>query len=309
MQKLTGLIAATYTPMHDDGSLKLETVDILAERLVTDGVNGAFLCGTTGEFASLTLDERKRVCERWTSVRDGDFRIVPHVGGTSVPESRELAAHAQANGADAIACIAPFFFRPTTTEDLVAYCVDVASAAPDLPFYFYHLPALTGVLLPMAEFLRLGAESIPTLAGVKFSHVDLADFAECLSLDHRRFDVLFGCDEMLLAALAFGCAGAVGTTYGFAAPLFNSIIESFASGDLATARRLQTRCVEMVNIFVRLGGHRAMKATMKISGIDCGPVRSPMRPLTYDELTVLSAELAAIGFGEYRRDAVSDRSA
>ncbi len=302
MTKLTGLIAATYSPMNEDGSLRLEPIEALSEHLVRGGVTGAFLCGTTGEFSSLSVAERKAICERWASVRSKGFHIVQHVGGLSVEESRDLAAHAQTNGADAFSAIAPYFFKPSSVQDLVAYCKSVASAAPDLPFYYYHLPALTGVHLPMIEFLRLASSQIPNLAGIKFSHTDLADLAECQVFEGGRFDLLFGCDEILLAGLTFGCEGAVGSTYGFVAPLYQAIRSAFEDGDIKAARRLQTKSAELVSIFRRFGGHRAMKSVMKIVGIDCGPVRSPLCPLSDEEFTVFSAELAAFGFDDCRRN-------
>ena len=309
MQRLTGLIAATYTPSHSDPRRNDEAVEALAKRLPEDGVAGVFICGTTGEFASITTDECRRTCERWVQATRGDFPVVQHVGGTSLEDSQALAAHAQEVGADAIACIAPYFFRPASVEDLVEYCAAVAAAAPERPFYYYHLPALTGVSFPMAEFLRVARSRIPTLAGIKFSHWNLSDFLECIEFEDRRYNMLFGCDEMLLGGLATGCDGAVGTTYGFAAPLYRAILDAFAAGDIDSARRLQARSVEMINIFCRHGGHRAMKAVMKIVGIDCGSIRRPLAPISEEEFTVISAELAAIGFDEYRSGSLRQEEA
>ncbi len=300
-RKLTGLIAAPYTPMRPDGSLALDTIDALAERLVADGVNGAFPCGTTGEFSSLTADERRSVCRRWVDAAAGtDLAIVAHVGGTSIAECRALAESAQSVGADAIACIAPYFFTPASTSDLVEFCAGVAAGAPELPFYFYHLPALSGVHLSVVEFLERSASVIPNLAGVKFSDTDLMELARCVALEGGRYNILFGCDEILLSGLAFGCDGAVGTTYAFAAPLYLRLLDAFAAGDWSTARELQLQSMSFIDVFLRYGGHRAMKAAMKLTGIDCGPVRRPLRPLERDEYDAMAKELERIGFSGVR---------
>ena len=95
---LRGLIAATHTPLNDDGSLHLDRIDSLAERLIRDEVGGAFICGTTGEFASLTVDERMQVAGRWREVVGSELRLVVHVGHTSLPDCRALASHAQIPG-------------------------------------------------------------------------------------------------------------------------------------------------------------------------------------------------------------------
>ncbi len=195
--------------------------------------------------------------------------------------------------------MAPCFFKPATTEDLAAFCAQIAAAAPNLPFYYYHLPALTGVTLPVLDFLKAGAQRIRTLAGVKFTDRDLMDFGQCLALEDGKFDMLFGRDEMLLSALALGARGAVGTTYNFAAPLYHSIIESYESGEMATAQREQTRAMELVGVLEKFDVYSAGKAIMKMIGLDCGPVRLPLRPLTDNECGQLRAELDRIGFFSY----------
>src|SRR5262249_39706172 len=144
----------------------------------------------------------------------------------------------------AIAALSPSYFKPRSVEALVACCAEVASAAPALPFYYYDIPTMTGVSLPMPDFLAAGAERIPTLAGLKFTNSDRRAYRRCLHAGGGRFDLPWGYDEMLLAALAVGAKGAVGSTYNYAAPLYRRVMAAFAAGDLATARREQYRSVE-----------------------------------------------------------------
>ncbi len=91
----------------------------------------------------------------------------------------------------------------------------IASAAPSLPFYYYHLPVLTGVAMDMVEFLRLGEETIPNLAGIKYTAHTQHEFQACLNYKNGKFDVLYGYDEMLLGALMVGAKGAIGSTLHF----------------------------------------------------------------------------------------------
>src|ERR1019366_7251296 len=210
--RLTGLVAAPHTPMNADGSLNPDAIALQAALLQEAGVNGAFICGTTGESLSLAVTERMTVMEAWELAVDEDFPIVVHVGGNSLVESRALAAHADECGADAIAVMAPNFFKPTL-DDLIAYCGAIAEAAPDTPFYYYDIPTMTGMSIPTARFLEQAAKSIPTLHGIKFTNNDLMSLQECLAL--KEFDIVFGYDELLLAGLTFGVRGAVGSTYNF----------------------------------------------------------------------------------------------
>lgn len=294
--RLTGLIAAPYTPLKQDGSLNLSMIDKLAESLVSNGVTGAFVCGTTGEGVSLTNEERRAVAERWQQVSGKKLRVIVHVGHTSAAEARTLAAHAEKIGAWGVGCLAPFFFKPGNVEDLAAFCTEVAAGAPGLPFYYYQIPSMTGVSLSAADFLRAAAPRIPNLAGVKFTFENLMDFAECLRLDGGRYDIVFGRDEILVAGLAIGARGAIGSTYNFMAPIFHGIIAAFEKGDLTTAREKQAAANAIIQIFIRYGGLPAGKAMMKMIGLDCGPVRLPLRTLSDAQQVQLKNDLEAAGF-------------
>ncbi|HOW64672.1 MAG TPA: dihydrodipicolinate synthase family protein [Candidatus Paceibacterota bacterium] len=294
--RLKGLIAAPFTAMQPDGSLSLGLIQQQAMRLAEDGVRGAFICGTTGEGLSLTTEERIQVAERWVKVAPKDLKVIVHVAHNSLGESRQLAAHAQQIGAAAIATVGPTFFRPSSVEQLVDFCAATAEAAPGLPFYYYHIPVMTGIHLPMVEFLRLGSTRIPNLAGIKFTDENLMSYMQCLRFEDGRFNILFGRDEILLAALALGATGMVGSTYNYMAPLYHKVIDAFTAGDLDAARRWQMHAIRIIAIMIRHGGLPANKAIMSLIGMDCGPVRPPLRNLTVKEFESLREDLAQLGF-------------
>lgn len=293
-RRLTGLIAPPFTAMHDDGSLNLDMIEKQAEALVESGVVGVFVCGTTGESMSLTVEERMRIAERWREVAGQELTVIVHVGHTCLSDCKALAEHAQRIGADAIAAMGPCFFKPGTVEDLVSFCLEIASAAPKTPFYYYHIPSMTGVRFAMGDFLEAAVDRIPTLAGIKFTYEDLMDFGRCLRFGGGRFNMLFGRDEMLLASLAIGGRGAVGTTYNFAAPIYRRIIESYEAGDMEGAQEAQALACDMIAIIHRFGGLSAMKAVMRMIGIDCGPARLPLAGLPQSRYEELYTELERI---------------
>ena len=171
-----GLIAAPFTAMDCRGELNLGQVVEQSLSLHDSGVRGAFICGTTGEGSSLTLSERKRLAKQWCDVRPQGLKIIVHVGHTCLREAKELAGHAQEVGADAVAAIAPYFFKPATIQMLGQWCRELALASPDLPFYYYHMPQISGVNLPMEQFITQEAPRIPNFAGIKFTHENLYDF-------------------------------------------------------------------------------------------------------------------------------------
>ena len=293
------ILAAPHTPMRGDGAIHIDRVEALAGSLVASGVSGVFVCGSTGEFASLSTDERMQVAQRWVEVAAGRLRVLVHVGHTSIADCRALAEHAQRIGADGIGALAPFFFKPTCVAETVDFCCEVAAAAPELPFYFYHIPARSGVDLPMIELLESAGPRIPTLQGMKFTAEKLNDYLLCLRADGGRYEMFFGRDEMLLAGLALGATAAVGTTYNYAAPLYIRIAEAFAAGDLTAARDDQARSAEMIRVMKRTGVMQASKAMMRMIGVDCGPLRPPMKNLSDEQVAELRGGLERIGFLEW----------
>jgi len=297
-ERFTGLIAAVHTPMTSTGELDLDAVAGQARLLTAGELDAVFVAGTTGEGLSLSVAERKALVERWRSEAP-DMPLIVHVGALSIADSRELADHAARSGANAIAAVGPCYHKPATVADLVAFCAEVAGTAPDLPFYYYHIPSLSGVKLSVRDFLSAGVERIASLAGAKFSDPDLMDFARCVRLEGGRFNMLFGLDEMLLSALVLGADGAVGAGYNFAAPLYLRIIRAVESGDLPAAREAQAMSAELMTLFSAGGGVPAGKAIMKMIGLDLGPVRPQLRTLSDEEFAALRDELQAIGFFEY----------
>lgn len=297
---ITGLVPATFTPMHDDGSLNLAPVGPTVDRLAAQGVSALFTCGSTGESASLTTAERQATLEAFVTAAAGRLPVIAHVGHTSLADARALASHAQQVGAAAIAALPPFYVKPGSVQVLVDCMAEIASAAPDLPFYYYHIPGLTGVNLDMVDFLRQGSQRIPTLVGIKYSSPTLYELQACIAFDGGRFNILFGVDEMLLSGLAAGAHGAVGSTFNFAAPLYQQIMAAFAAGDLATAQRLQLLSAQMVLKVV--GSYRplpGLKAILGFAGPSYGPARLPQVALSPAEIASLRADMAELGFLEW----------
>ncbi len=289
---LTGLLAAAFTPMHEDTSLNLELVEPYARHLEASGVTGVFVAGTTGEAPSLSFQERRDLATRWIEAGHAhNLKVVIQVGHNCQWEACALAQQASRFGADAIAAHAPTFFKPANAEQLVDFVAPIAAAADDLPFYFYDLPSFTCVSLPMVDFLRLGKPRMPNLRGLKYSHLDMVGLQQCLALD-GDFEVLFGIDEALLAALVLGVRGAIGSNYNFAAPLYLRILKAFEAGDLETARREQSKAVALVKQVASYGFIPAAKTLMSRLGLDCGPVRPPLRPLDVEQLRQLQESVA-----------------
>ncbi|WP_414663940.1 dihydrodipicolinate synthase family protein [Horticoccus sp. 23ND18S-11] len=297
--QLRGLIAATFTPFRADGGLHLARVKPVIDAVIAQGAAGLYVCGSTGEGPLLTTEERLLLAEASVKAAAGRVPVVVQVGHNSIVEARRIAAHAQTIGADAISATPPGYFKPDSMDTFLACMAEVAGGAPKLPFYYYHIPVLTGVRFDMIEFLRLGGSRIPTLRGIKFSDATLHEMLACIEFDGGRYDILFGIDEMLLAGLAFGARGAVGSTYNFAAPLYRRIIAAFERGDVAEARRWQSLSAAMVRIIIGNGGRGGLKAAMALVGADCGTSRLPTVTCTPAQRVKMKQELTELGFFDW----------
>jgi len=297
---LHGLVTATHTPFHADGTLNPAAIEAQAAHMLKNGVRTVFINGSTAESSSLTVEERLTLAQRWMDVTRGtDLRVVIHVGANALADSRVLAAQAQKLGAPAIAALAPSYYKPRSLAVLIDCCADIAAAAAETPFYFYDIPALTNVNFSMAEFLEKAPARIPTLAGIKFTNPDLMAYQVCLRADGGKWDVPFGVDEHMLGALAMGAKGAVGSGFNFAAPIYSRMIAAFERGDMAAAREEQFRGVRLIQLFASLGYMAAAKAAMGFLGVNVGPARLPNANLTPEQITKLRAELETMGFFDW----------
>lgn len=293
-----GLVAAPFTPFHADLSVNLDVIPGYARLLRENGVSAAFVCGTTGEGMSLTQAERMAVAEAWIRQADDKLRVIVHVGHNCLTDAQELSRHAAEVGASAIAACAPSFFKPRDHDELVDWCTRLAGAAPSVPFYYYNIPSMTGVSLKVAPFLAKAQAVIPSLEGVKYTHEDLADYQECVKFDGRRYDILFGRDELLLEGWELQALGAVGSTYNYAAPLYAKLLAHLEAGRAADARALQDQAIRMIAICNSVGVSHlaASKSLMALLGVDCGPTRPPVRTIDKAQFADLQRQLGAMDF-------------
>lgn len=297
-KKIEGLIAAAFTPFYEDGSINKEMIPVLVNKLVKEGVKGIFVCGSNGEGPNMTLEERKLVAEEFVKAAAGRLLIIVHVGHSCIADARSLAAHAAEIGADAVASVAAFYFKPGSVQTLVSCMADIASAAPKLPFYYYHIPHLTGVGMDMREFLELAGDVIPNLAGIKYTATTLQEYQSCLNFEGGRYDILYGVDELLLPALAVGAKAAIGSTYTFAAPLYHATMEAFRKGDMKAARESHAYMVEVIRVLLKYPPIPGQKAIMKMMGWDLGPCRLPLTTLSQESYDEFYNQLAELSFFE-----------
>jgi 4-hydroxy-tetrahydrodipicolinate synthase len=290
--ELRGVLSAMCTPFASDGRVDEVALRELTEGTIQAGVHGLVPCGSTGEFVTLSTEERKRVVEVVVEQSRGRVPVVPHVGSTSTATAIELARHAQSVGADAVMAVNPYY-EPLALEEVYAYFRDLSDAV-DLPIVIYNLPGGTGTNL-RPDFLARMAREIGNVKYVKDSSGDLSQVSELLYAYGKDITVFNGWDTITYSGLALGTKGAV---WGAAnamprqcADLFNLV----GAGKLVEARALWEKMWPVMQFLVTEGYVASVKAGAKLVGFRVGAPRPPVRPLSATRVEELRRRLIEAG--------------
>ena len=295
----SGLVAATVTPMDGRGDINLEPIPRVLDYLERTGIVGIYILGSTGEGMMLTDDERRAVAEEYVRHAKGRFKTVVQVGHNSMRVSGELAAHAESIGADAVSATPPGYFKPGGEVGLVEAMREIVEAAPATPFYYYHIPFLSGVVIDPMRFTDIAMDRLPTFVGIKYSDAATLYNLPLLQKVAPGLEFLAGSDEAYLQSVAQGYKGAVGSTYNYAAPIYHRVREALEAGRFDEAREWQGRAMRMIDTIFSTCGRAGLKAMMGMVGVDCGPSRRPIEPATPEQLDTLRSELTKMGWFEW----------
>ncbi len=300
MEKIVGLIDAPFTPFYANGEVNYEPIGTYAKMLQKNGLKGVFINGSSGEGYMLTEEERMKLTERWLEAAPEGFKVIVHVGSCCVKSSRKLAEHAQKMGAWGVGAMAPPFPKINRVEELVKYVEEIAAGAPDLPFYYYHIPAFNGAYLSMVKFLEAVDGRVPNFAGIKYTFESLYEYNQCRLYKNGKYDMLHGQDETILPCLAMGGAqGGIGGTTNYNGRELVGILDAWKNGNLALARERQNFAQEVINVICNYRGNIvAGKRIMKLIGLDLGKNRTPFQNMTDEEEIRMREQLEAIGFFE-----------
>ncbi len=272
----SGIIPALLTPFAPDGGLNLPALEDLTEFVLEAGVDGLYLCGSAGEGLLLSEDERRAVAETVAARVSGRVPVIVHVGALATSTSARLARHAREAGADAVASIPPFYY-PLGEAEILGHYREIARAA-DLPLYAYNIPALTNVNLGSGLLERLFREDI--IQGVKYTSSNQLDFRKLVENCDGELNLFSGPDEMLLPFLVMGGHGGIGTAYNCFPDLFVGLYEAWCAGDMSRAQELQYQVDRFILCLLPFGVIPAVKRVTAWSGVDCGPPRMPLQPLS-----------------------------
>lgn len=291
LDKFKGIFPAFLACYGDDGKVSPERVRALTEMLIQKGVTGLYVGGSSGECIYQSVEERKLVLENVVAQAAGRIVIIAHVACNNTADSRELAAHAESLGVDAIAAIPPIYFH-LPDEAVAKYWNDISSAAPNTDFIIYNIPQLAGTALN-SGLLRTMLKN-PRVIGVKNSSMPIQD----IEMWRDEGAIVFnGPDEQLLSGLAAGAIGGIGGTYAVMPELYLKIFRLVNEGRIPEARAIQDECCHIIYAMCSCKGnmYAVIKEIIRInSGVNAGSVRQPLLALAPEDTDKVASIAAKV---------------
>lgn len=294
MSKLIyGILPALCTPFDDHLKLATIRVPALVRSLLDAGSTGFFVCGGTGEGRTMSVAERRDMCEAATRSVARQVPVIFHVGGTTTEDAVALSRMAKSIGADAVGSVAPTD-QPNNLDAAVRHYAAIGSAG-DLPFYVYWLAKDADQGVTPARFLD-AMKQVPNFAGVKFTDPNFYLFQQLIDLSKGQINAITGPDELCVAGMAMGSDGAIGTTYNIMPKLFVTMRKDFFAGRIHEATAAQVNANRVIALLITVGVLAGVKAMLGWRGTPVGPPRAPLVPLTPENETRLQDGLAAFTF-------------
>jgi 4-hydroxy-tetrahydrodipicolinate synthase len=288
-----GVLTALVTPFRED-EIDEAALRALVDRQIEAGIDGLVPCGSTGESATLSHAEHRRVVEIVVHATRGRVPVVAGTGSNNTREAIELTRYAKEAGADGALLISPYYNKPTQ-EGLFLHYAEIARRTA-FPLVLYNVPGRTASNMLPATVARLA--DLEQVVGIKEACGNLAQISEVVDRCPDHFSVLSGDDALTLPILAVGGKGVISTTSNVAPAEMVSLVRSFRAGDVDTARRCHLRLLPLFDALFAETNPIPVKAALQLTGAIGPEIRLPLTPLTEpnrERLQVVLKELGLIG--------------
>ncbi len=286
----TGSLVAIITPFRD-GRIDEHALGDLIEWQIANGTDGIVPCGTTGESATLTHEEHKRVVELTVEVVKRRVPVIAGTGSNATEEAIALTRHARSAGADAALLISPYYNKPSQ-EGLYRHHKAIAEAV-EMPQILYNIPGRTAVNLAPATVARLA--QCRNIVGIKEGAGSLQQVSEIVQACGSRFTVLSGDDALTLPMMAVGATGVITVTANVAPADMAAMVDAWAAGDMAKARVLHYRLYPLFQVLFVETNPIPVKQALALMGRATADVRLPLCPMAQENLDTLARAMKDYG--------------
>lgn len=283
---LCGVMAALLTPFDGQQKLDKESLRRLVRFNLSQGVDGLYVGGSTGEAFVQSGAERQEVLEIVAEEAKGKMTLIAHVGCVSTLESQQLAQAAAGCGYDAVSAVTPFYY-PFSFEEHCAHYQAIIESADGLPMVVYNIPALSGVKLTLDQINTL--VTLPGVGALKQTSGDLYQM-EQIRRAHPDLVLYNGYDEIFASGLLAGADGGIGSTYNIMGWRYQGIVQALKAGDVAKAQQLQCECNKVIDLLIKTGVFRGLKTVLHYMDVVSEPLcRKPFAPVDEKFLPELKA--------------------
>jgi 4-hydroxy-tetrahydrodipicolinate synthase len=281
-----GVLPALITPFTRDNKVDKEGLRQNIEFLIKNGVSGIVPCGTTGESATLSIEEHEKVIE--IAIECSKVPVIAGTGSNNTTEALELTRSAMDAGADAALLITPYYNKPND-RGMLAHFKKIANEV-DIPIILYNVPSRTGINLKPEVVAELAKES--NIIGVKEASGNLDQVTRILELTHDEdFEVISGDDGLTLPIMAIGGAGVISVVANVAPKLTVSMVEAFRKGNMEEARRLHLLLAPLIRAVFLETNPIPIKKAVELIGLPAGELRLPLASISEDNERKLKTAL------------------
>ena len=284
-----GIMPALVSPVTDDGKVLVKETEKLVKWQLSQGVNGFYICGSTGEGLLLNPNTRKQLLEVVLDAAGGKAPVITHVGAIDLPTTLELARHAKEAGAAAVSSIPPIYFQYGEKE-VINYYKEVAAMA-EIPLVMYGVGlANTKLTVSLVEELM----KVENIIGIKWTYPDYYSMGRLKEINNGNINVINGPDEMLVCGLAIGADAGIGTTYNVMPGLFVKLFDAYQNGRVEEAKQIQHAINRVITVLLKYHGIASTKELLCHMGFAVGQCTKPLRRLDDEERRAFLSEVSGI---------------
>ncbi len=284
----TGCATALVTPFNDDCSVNYPRLRQLVEEQISGGVDALVVCGTTGESSTLDNDEHLKVLEEVVAVTDKRIPIIAGTGSNDTMYAAQLSQHAEAIGVDGLLMVTPYYNK-TSQNGLIKHYTYVADRVKT-PIILYNVPSRTGTAIKPETYKELSKHE--NIVAAKEANGDISSIAKTKSLCGDDLDIYSGNDDEIVPILSLGGIGVISVLSNILPKETHNICEEFFKGNIEKSRELQLKYLSLINALFSDVNPIPVKEAMNMMGLNVGPLRMPLAPMTDEAREALRRELA-----------------
>lgn len=287
-----GAGVAIVTPMKANQEVDYDALEANINYQIDNGTDAIIITGTTGESATLSEEEHKKVVKAAVEFTKHRIPVIAGTGSNCTRTAIELSTEAEGDGADAVLVVTPYYNK-ATQNGLIAHYTAIANAIK-IPMIMYNVPSRTGCNLAPATVAEL-VKNVDNIVGIKDAVGNLSQTAQMMNLCDGKLELYSGNDDQVLPLLSLGGLGVISVLSNVAPRQTHDMVMEYLNGNLEAARKIQLDAIPLINALFSEVNPIPVKAAMAMLGMPAGPLRAPLSEMEDAHKAVLRQELIRFG--------------